>query len=130
MTDTIADMLTRIKNAIMRRKEDVAVPRSKVKKEIVNVLKREGFVKGYKEVEDGKQGVMKIYLKYGLQRESAIRGLSRESKPGKRVYKRVEEIKPIFGGIGVGIYSTNKGVLSDKECKKAGVGGEYLCKVW
>ena len=130
MTDTIADMLTRIRNAIMRQKEAVEIPRSNVKKEIINVLQGEGFVKGYKEIEDGRQGVLKVYLKYGPQRESVIHGLSRGSKPGRRVYQKVEEIRPVLGGIGVAVYSTNKGILSGKECKKAGVGGEFLCKVW
>lgn len=130
MTDPIADLLTRIRNAIMRQKESVEIPRSIIKKEIINVLQKEGFIKGYKEIEDGRQGILKVYLKYEPQRESVIHGLSRASKPGRRVYKKVEEIKTVLGGLGVAIYSTNKGILTDKECKKAGVGGEFLCKVW
>ena len=130
MTDTIADMLTRIRNAILRKKEAVEIPRSNVKKEIINVLRQEGFIQGYKEIEDGRQGILKVYLKYGPQKESVINGLSRWSKPGRRIYKKVEEMKPVLGGIGVAVYSTNKGILSGKECKKAGVGGEFLCKVW
>jgi small subunit ribosomal protein S8 len=130
MTDTIADMLTRIRNAITRKKESVEIPRSNVNKGIINVLKAEGLIKGYKEIEDSKQGVLKVYLKYGPQRESIIHGLSRESRPGRRMYKKVAGMRPILGGIGVAVYSTNKGILSSKECKKAGVGGEFLCKVW
>ena len=130
MTDTIADMLTRIRNAIMRQRESVEIPRSNVKKEIVNLLEREGFIRGHKEIEDKKQGVLKVYLKYGPQKEAVINGLSRGSKPGRRIYKKAEEMKPVLGGIGVAVYSTNKGILSGKECKKAGVGGEFLCKVW
>ena len=130
MTDTIADMLTRIRNAILRQRGSVEIPRSNVKKEIINVLEREGFIKGYKEIEDKKQGVLKVYLKYGSQKEAVIHGLSRGSKPGMRVYKKAEEIRPVLGGIGIAVYSTNKGILSGKECKQAGVGGEFLCKVW
>jgi small subunit ribosomal protein S8 len=130
MTDPIADMLTRIRNAILRRKESVEIPRSTLKKEIIEVLKKEGFLKGYKEIEDEKQGVLKVYLKYESQREPVIHGLSRQSTPGRRIYKKVEAIKPVTGGLGVAIYSTNKGILSDKECKKSQVGGEFLCKVW
>lgn len=130
MTDTIADMLTRIRNAIARKKESVEIPRSNINKGIINVLKQEGFINGYKEIEDGRQGILKVYLKYGSQRESIIHGLSRESRPGRRLYKKMEEMKPILGGIGVAVYSTSKGILSGKECKKAGVGGEFLCKVW
>lgn len=130
MTDTIADMLTRIRNAIMRQKDSVEIPRSSLKKAIINVLKEEGFVKEYKEIDNGRQGVLKVYLKYGPQKESVIHGLSRGSRPGRRIYRKAEDIKPILGGIGVAVYSTNKGVLSGKECKKSGVGGEFLCKVW
>lgn len=130
MTDTIADMLTRIRNATMRQKGSVEIPRSTLKKGIIKVLKEKGFIKEYKEIEDGKQGVLKVYLKYGPQKESIIHGLSRESKPGRRIYKKVEKTKPVLGGIGVAVYSTNKGILSGEECKKAGVGGEFLCKVW
>ncbi|HHT9119257.1 MAG TPA: 30S ribosomal protein S8 [Candidatus Hypogeohydataceae bacterium YC41] len=130
MTDPIADMLTRIRNAIMRNKDSVEIPRSTLKTGVSNVLKEEGFIKEYKEIEDGKQGILKVYLKYGSQKEPVIHGLSRESKPGRNIYKKLEEIKPVLGGIGVAIYSTDKGVLSDKECRKAGVGGQFICKVW
>ncbi len=130
MTDTIADMLTRIRNAVMRKKESVEIPRSNVRKKVIDVLKKEGFIKEYKEIEDGRQGILKVYLKYGPQKEPIIHSLSRESKPGRRIYKKAEEIRPVMGGIGVAVYSTNKGIMSGEECKKAGVGGELLCKVW
>jgi small subunit ribosomal protein S8 len=130
MTDPIADMLTRIRNAIQRGKDSVEIPRSKLKKNIIQVLKSEGFIREYKEIENGKQGVLKIYLKYGPQKESVIHGLTREDKPGRRIYKKLDEIKPVLGGIGIGIYSTSKGIMSDKECKRQGVGGQFICRVW
>lgn len=130
MTDPIADMLTRIRNANMKAKESVDIPRSFTKLEIARVLKEEGFIKGYKEIEDKRQGVIRVYLKYGPQKERIIHRLTRESKSGRRIYKKVEEIRKVLGGIGIAILSTPKGVMSDKECRKSHIGGELICKVW
>lgn len=130
MTDPIADMLTRIRNANMRAKESVDVPRSNVKCEVARVLKAEGFIRDYKEVEDNRQGVIRIYLKYGHQKERVIRQLKRESRPGRRSYKGVDDLKKVLGGVGIAIVSTSRGIMSDKECRKAKVGGEVICTVW
>lgn len=130
MTDPIADMLTLIRNANMRAKESVDVPRSNVKCELARVLKAEGFIKDYKEIEDNRQGVIRVYLKYGNQKERVIRQLKRESKPGRRLYKGMDDLGKVMGGIGVAIVSTPKGIMSDRECRKAKVGGEIICTVW
>lgn len=130
MTDPIADMLTRIRNANMRVKESVDIPRSNTKCEIARVLKAEGFIKDYKEVEAGAQGAIRIYLKYGHQKEKVIRQLKRESKPGRRSYKKAEDLTIVLGGVGIAIVSTSKGIMSDKECRKANTGGEIICTVW
>lgn len=130
MTDPIADMLTRIRNANMVAKESVDVPRSKVKLEIARVLKTEGFIKDYREIEDTRQGIIRIYLKYGPQKERVIHQLKRESKPGWRLYKGVEDLKRVMGGVGIAIVSTSKGIMSDRECRRAKVGGEVICTVW
>ncbi|MEE9584092.1 MAG: 30S ribosomal protein S8 [Candidatus Brocadiales bacterium] len=130
MTDPIADMLTRIRNANMRAKESVDVPRSNTKCEIARVLKNEGFIKDYKEIEAGAQGTIRIYLKYGHQKERVIRQLKRESKPGRRLYKQVDDLRKVLGGVGIAIVSTSSGIMSDRECRKAKVGGEIICTVW
>lgn len=130
MTDPIADMLTRIRNANMIAKESVDVPRSNVKLEIAKVLKAEGFIKDYREIEDPRQGVIRIYLKYGPQKERVIHQLKRESKPGWRLYKKVEDLRKVMGGVGIAIVSTSRGIMSDRECRKAKVGGEVICTVW
>ncbi|HHT9133323.1 MAG TPA: 30S ribosomal protein S8 [Candidatus Avalokitesvara rifleensis] len=130
MTDPIADMLTRIRNANMRAKESVDVPRSNAKCEVARVLKAEGFIKDYKEIEDNRQGVIRVYLKYGNQKEKVIRQLKRESKPGRRLYTGVDDLGKVMGGVGVAIVSTPKGIMSDRECRKAKVGGEIICTVW
>ncbi len=130
MTDPIADMLTRIRNANMRAKESVDVPRSNTKCEIAKVLKNEGFIKEYKEIEAGAQGTIRIYLKYGHQKERVIRQLKRESKPGRRLYKQVDDLRKVLGGVGIAIVSTSSGIMSDRECRKAKVGGEIICTVW
>jgi small subunit ribosomal protein S8 len=130
MTDPIADMLTRIRNANAVGHKHVSVPASKLKRQIAEVLKREGFVSGYELVEDKKQGVLRIKLKYGPDGEKVITRIVRESKPGKREYRSVKELKSILGGTGISIISTPKGVLSDRECRKQNIGGEYLCTVW
>ncbi|MCX7919459.1 MAG: 30S ribosomal protein S8 [bacterium] len=130
MTDPIADMLTRIRNANSAGHEKVEVPSSKVKLEIARILKSEGFIKNYKLVKNRKQGVIKIYLKYGPDKQRAIRGIERVSTPGIRRYAGYDRIPKVLSGLGVLIVSTSKGILTDKEARQLKVGGELLCKVW
>ena len=117
MTDPIADMLTRIRNANMVRHEKLEVPASKIKKEIAEILKREGFVRDVEFIEDNKQGIIRIFLKYGANNESVITGLKRISKPGLRVYAKTGEVPRVLNGLGIAIVSTSKGVLTDKEAR-------------
>ncbi len=130
MTDPIADMLTRIRNANMVRHEKLEIPASNLKKEVADILKREGFVRDYEFVEDNKQGVLRIFLKYGASEERVITGLKRISKPGLRVYAKADEVPKVLNGLGIAIVSTSKGVLSDKEAREQAVGGEILAYVW
>ena len=130
MTDPIADMLTRIRNAARARHKRVDVPASKLKLEIARILLKERFVANYKFVEDGPQGTIRIYLKYTPDEEPVINGIERVSKPGLRRYCGAEEIPRVFGGMGVSILSTSRGVLSGREAKQVGVGGEILCSIW
>ncbi|MFQ3546438.1 30S ribosomal protein S8 [Halobacillus rhizosphaerae] len=130
MTDPIADMLTRIRNANMVRHEKLELPASNVKKEIADILKREGFVRDYEFVEDSKQGVLRIFLKYGQNNERVISGVKRISKPGLRVYAKAEELPKVLNGLGVAVVSTSKGVLTDKEAREQAIGGEVLAYVW
>ena len=130
MTDPIADMLTRIRNANMVRHEKLELPASKLKKEVADILKREGFVRDYEFIEDSKQGVLRIFLKYGTGEERVISGLKRISKPGLRVYAKAGEIPKVLNGLGIAIVSTSKGVLSDKEAREQSIGGEVLAYVW
>ena len=130
MTDPIADMLTRIRNANMVGHEKLELPASKLKQEIADILKREGFVRDYELVEDNKQGVLRIFLKYGKNNERVISGLKRISKPGLRVYAKADEVPKVLNGLGIAIVSTSKGVLSDKEARNQAVGGEVLAYVW
>ncbi len=130
MTDPIADMLTRIRNANLVKHESVDVPASNMKKSIANILLEEGFIKGYDVIEDGKQGILRIQLKYGPNKEKVITGLKKISKPGLRVYAKRNEIPKVLGGLGIAIISTSNGVITDKEARKLGVGGEVICYVW
>jgi small subunit ribosomal protein S8 len=130
MTDPIADMLTRIRNANMVRHEKLELPASNVKKEIADILKREGFVRDFEYVEDNQQGVLRIFLKYGQNEERVISGLKRISKPGLRVYAKADELPKVLNGLGVAIVSTSKGVLTDKEAREQAVGGEVLAYIW
>jgi len=130
MTDPIADMLTRIRNANMVRHEKLELPASKLKKEVADILKREGFVRDYEFIQDSKQGVLRIFLKYGTGEERVISGLKRISKPGLRVYAKADEIPKVLNGLGIAIVSTSKGVLSDKEAREQSIGGEVLAYVW
>ena len=131
MTDPIADMLTRIRNANTAKHDTVDVPSSKMKLAIAKILLDEGYIKSYELVENGKFNDIRITLKYGdSKNEKIISGLQRISKPGLRVYANKEELPKVLGGLGVAIISTNKGVITDKEARKLGVGGEVLCFVW
>lgn len=130
LTDPIADMLTRVRNAILVKSEKVDIPASKMKVEIAKILKEEGFIKSYKIVKDKKQGILRVTLKYTPDNASVISGLQRISKPGRRVYVGKDEIPKVMGGVGIAIITTPKGILSDKECRREGVGGEVLCYVW
>ncbi len=130
MTDPIADMLSRIRNAIQSRHDRVDVPASKLKVEIARILKEQGFISNYKKVDEGLQGTIRISLKYAHDGEPAIHGIERISRPGRRVYRAKTEIPRPLGGLGLSIVSTSRGVLSGDEAAKTGIGGEVLCQVW
>ena len=130
MTDTIADMLTRIRNALVVKHENVEVPASKIKKEIARILLQEGYITSYDVVEDGVQGKIVITLKYGPNGERVISGLKRISKPGLRIYTGCDELPKVLGGLGIAIISTSKGVMTDKEARKSNHGGEVLAYIW
>ena len=130
MTDPIADMLTRLRNANSVYHENVEIPGSKIKIAIAAVLKEEGFIKDYAFNEDNKQGVISVSLKYGPNREKVISGINRISKPGLRQYAKHNEIPRVLGGLGIAIISTSKGIMSDKQARKAGLGGEVVAYVW
>ena len=129
VTDPIADMLTRIRNANSARHETVDVPASNMKKAIAAILLEEGYIKNYQVIEDGKQGVIRIALKY-VGKEKVISGLQRVSKPGLRIYKNTEELPKVLKGLGIAIISTSKGIMTDKEARQENVGGEVLAFVW
>ncbi|MFJ8263923.1 30S ribosomal protein S8 [Rummeliibacillus sp. NPDC094406] len=130
MTDPIADMLTRIRNANMVRHEKLELPGSNIKKEIAEILKREGFIRDVEYVEDDKQGIIRIFLKYGQNNERVITGLKRISKPGLRVYAKTDEVPKVLNGLGIALVSTSQGLLTDKEARAKKVGGEVLAYVW
>lgn len=130
MTDPIADFLTRIRNANMVRHEMLEVPASNIKKEIAEILKREGFIRDVEYIEDNKQGVLRVALKYGKNNERVITGLKRISKPGLRVYVKNTEVPKVLNGLGIAILSTSKGIMADKEARQQQVGGEVLAYVW
>lgn len=130
MTDPIADMLTRIRNGLRASHEMVDIPNSKLKLNIAKVLKEEGYIKNYKIVSDGRHRLIRIYLRYDDKGSPIIDGLKRVSKPSRRVYKGAEEIPQVLDGYGIHIVSTSKGLMTDKEARKAGMGGELLCSVW
>lgn len=130
MTDPIADMLTRIRNALMASYDTVDIPRSRLKLDIAKVLKSEGFIKNYKIISDKKQGIIRIFFKYDENGEPLIDGLKRVSKPGCRIYAKSDQIPKVLNGFGINILSTSKGVITDGQAKKIGVGGEILCSVW
>ena len=130
MTDPIADMLTRLRNANSVLHDKVESPGSKIKRAIAAVLKEEGFIRDYTFTEDNKQGMLVLTLKYGPEREKVISGIKRISKPGLRMYAKSAELPRVLGGLGVAIISTSKGIMSDKKARKAGLGGEILAYVW
>ena len=130
MTDPIADMLTRIRNANMAKLEKVDIPASKMKIELTKILKEKGFIKSFKVLRDRKQGMIRISLKYLDGHEKVITGLKRISKPGRRVYVGKEMVPRVMGGYGIAILSTSKGIMTDEICRRDGVGGEVLCNVW
>ena len=130
ITDSIADMLTRIRNANSAKHDTVQIPASNMKKAIAQILVDEGYVKSFKVIEDGKQGMIEIALKYGPNKSQVITGLRRVSKPGLRIYTNCEEMPKVMKGLGVAILSTSKGVMTDKEARKANVGGEVLAFIW
>jgi small subunit ribosomal protein S8 len=130
MTDPIADMLTRIRNATMVRHDRTDVPASRIKLDIAKILKQEGFIRTFKVLEEGPQGTLRIYLKYAEDGESAIHGMERVSKPGRRVYRGVEDLPRVRSGLGVAVVSTNRGILTDEQARSLSVGGEVLCRVW
>jgi small subunit ribosomal protein S8 len=130
LSDPIADMLTRIRNATMAKHRRVDIPASNHKEAILRVLVREGFIKGYRRIEGGKQGILRVYLRYEAGDKSVIEGIERVSKPGRRIYVGADEIPRVRSGLGIAILSTNKGVLTDLEARKLGVGGEVIAKVW
>ena len=129
-TDSIADMLTRIRNASSAKHDSVKIPASNMKKAIAQILVDEGYIKGFKVEDDGKQGMIEIALKYGQNKTAAITGLRRVSKPGLRIYSGCEDMPKVIKGLGIAIVSTSKGVMTDKDARKANVGGEVLAFVW
>ena len=130
ITDTIADMLTRIRNASSAKHDSVDVPASKVKKAIAQILLDEGYIGSFTVEEDGKQGVIHIVLKYGQNKSQAITGIRRVSKPGLRIYSNVEDMPKVMKGLGIAILSTSKGIMTDKQARRENVGGEVLAFVW
>ena len=130
MTDPIADMLTRLRNANSVLHDKVEIPGSKIKKAIASVLKEEGFIKDFTFTENNKQGVLTLTLKYGPKREKVISGIKRISKPGLRMYAKHAELPKVLGGLGIAIISTSKGIMSDKQARKIGLGGEVIAYVW
>ena len=130
MTDPIADMLTRIRNANTVGHETVEIPASKMKKSISEILKEEGYIEDFDIIDDNKQGIIKITMKYGANKEKVITGIKKISKPGLKVYAKANDVPRVLGGLGIAIISTSKGVVSDKEARKMGVGGEVICYVW
>lgn len=130
MTDPIADFLTRIRNANTVYHDKVEAPASNVKKAIAEILKQEGYIKDYDYVEDGKQGVLRLYLKYGSNKQRVITGVKRISKPGLRVYAKKDQIPKVLGGLGIAIVSTSHGIMTDKLARQNGLGGEVVCYVW
>ena len=130
VTDPLADMLTRIRNANMAKHSKVDAPASRMKISVAKILKAEGYIKNYKLIKDRKHGILRIYLKYDEFNEAVITGLKRMSKPGRRLYVKKEDIPRVLNGMGIAVLSTSKGVLADRQARKLNVGGELLCSIW
>jgi small subunit ribosomal protein S8 len=130
LTDPIADMLTRIRNSVLIKAEKVDIPASRLKVEIAKIMKEEGFIKSYKIIKDKKQGVLRVTLKYAPDNKPIVEGLKRISKPGRRVYVGKDEVPSVMGGMGIAVVTTPRGILTDKACRREGVGGEVLCYIW
>jgi small subunit ribosomal protein S8 len=130
MTDPVADFLTRVRNAVQVGKDRCDVPASKLKLHLAKILQEEGFIRTFKVLEEGPQGTLRLYLRYTTDGEPAIRGLERISRPGLRVYRGVEELPSVRGGIGVAVISTSKGLMTDAKAREARLGGEVLCRIW
>ena len=130
MSDPIADMLTRIRNANTAKHDTVEIPASKMKKSIAGILKEEGYIEDFQVIDDNKQGMIKVTMKYSPEKERVISGIRKISKPGLKSYAKATEIPRVLGGLGIAIISTSKGVISDKEARKLGIGGEVICYVW
>jgi small subunit ribosomal protein S8 len=129
-SDPIADFLTRIRNAGMVYHDKVEIPGSKIKKALAELLKQEGYIRDYEYIEDNKQGILRLYLKYGPNRERVITGLKRISRPGLRVYAKKDQVPKVLGGLGVAVISTSKGIMSDRQARSEGLGGEVICYIW
>lgn len=129
-TDPVADMLTRIRNGIHAKQRRVDIPASGLKKEIARVLAKEHYIEGYKTIDDRKQGILRVYLKYAPGEKSVIVGIRRISKPGLRRYSDATKLPRVLGGLGMAIISTSQGIMTNKECRRKGIGGEVLCTVW
>ncbi len=130
MTDPISDLLTRIRNAISAEREIVEIPYSKMKLELVKVLEREGYIRSHTVAQDGSVGKVLVTLKYTPKKKAVISYLQRVSKPGRRVYRGYQKIKPVLGGMGISVLSTSQGLMTDKQAKEAKIGGEWLCSIW
>ncbi len=130
MTDPIADMLTRVRNANNVRHKSVEIPASNVKRSIAAIMKQEGFIKDYEYIKDNKQGVLRVHLKYGPNQEKIISDLKRISKPGLRVYVKKDELPQVLGGLGIAVISTSQGLMSDRQARESSSGGEVLCYIW
>ncbi|MFA7175437.1 MAG: 30S ribosomal protein S8 [Kiritimatiellia bacterium] len=130
MTDPVADMLTRIRNASTANHDQVEIPASRLKRELARIFKEEGYIRDFKVVDDGPKSTIKVFLKYGPNKGKVITGIKRISKPGLRVYARREEIPRVLGGLGCAVLSTSQGVMTDKLARHTGVGGEVICYVW
>ncbi|MBO2518222.1 MULTISPECIES: 30S ribosomal protein S8 [Limnochorda] len=130
MTDPIADMLTRIRNASHARHDSVDIPSSRLKKELARVLKEEGYIRDVRILQDGPFETIRVYLKYGPQKRESIRGIRRISKPGRRVYATKDQVPKVLGGLGIAVLSTSRGVMTDRQARKERVGGEVICYVW
>ena len=130
MTDPIAHMLTKVRNAMMAKKQDVELSSSKLKARIAHILTEEGYIKNYEVIPDNKQGVLKIYLKYDANKKGVITNLQRVSKPSRRVFVAKDEVPSVLSGLGIAILSTSRGVMTDRAARKAGIGGEVICYVW